>query len=79
MSSERRRVYSRRKVCRFCEHKDIVIDYKNTNLLSDFITERGKILPMRITGNCAYHQRQLTKAVKRARSVALLPCGPAED
>jgi small subunit ribosomal protein S18 len=63
----------RRKVCRFCADKDAVIDYKDTRALSGFITERGKIVPSRITGNCAKHQRQLTAAIKRARVVALLP------
>jgi small subunit ribosomal protein S18 len=77
--SERRRPYPRRKVCRFCQNKDLVLDYKNTRLLQDFVTERGKILPRRITGNCAHHQRKLTTAVKRARNVALLPSGPAEE
>ena len=64
----------RRKVCAFCvdkEHKGI--DYKDTNKLKRYISERGKILPRRITGNCAKHQRALTVAIKRARHVALLP------
>ncbi|MBE5937573.1 MAG: 30S ribosomal protein S18 [Lachnospiraceae bacterium] len=64
----------RRKVCAFCvdkEHKDI--DYKDVNKLKRFISERGKILPRRITGNCAKHQRALTVAIKRARHIALLP------
>lgn len=69
----RRRGPVRRKVCRFCADKDSGIDYKDTRALSSFVTERGKIVPSRITGNCARHQRQLTTAVKRARSVALLP------
>lgn len=60
------------KRCRFCVEK-IDVDYKNTNLLRSFITERGKILPARITGNCAYHQRRLAQAIKRARILALLP------
>jgi small subunit ribosomal protein S18 len=63
----------RRKVCRFCVDKEIKIDYKETKVLSQFLTERGKITPSRITGNCAWHQRLLTIAIKRARSVALLP------
>ena len=63
----------RRKVCTFCTERDAVIDYKNPAQLRKFISERGKILPRRMTGTCARHQRQLTVAVKRARQVALLP------
>ena len=63
----------RKKVCSFCVDKIDSIDYKELGRLRKFITERGKILPRRISGNCAKHQRQLTVAVKRARSVALLP------
>ena len=63
----------RRKVCRFCAEKGIRIDYKDTRVLGNFISDRGKIIPSRITGNCARHQRRLTTAIKRARSVALLP------
>lgn len=69
----RRRGPVRRKVCRFCADKDTNIDYKDTRALSSFITERGKVVPSRITGNCAKHQRELTTAIKRARAVALLP------
>ncbi|MFN8627892.1 MAG: 30S ribosomal protein S18 [Candidatus Binatia bacterium] len=69
----RRRGPARRKVCRFCADKDTVIDYKDTRALSSFVTERGKIVPSRITGNCAKHQRRLTTAIKRARAIALLP------
>lgn len=69
----RRRSPVRRKVCRFCADKESTIDYKDTRGLSSFITERGKIVPSRITGNCARHQRELTTAIKRARVVALLP------
>jgi small subunit ribosomal protein S18 len=76
---ERQRSYPRRKVCQFCENKDLDIDYHNVRMLQQFITERGKILPRRITGNCAYHQRKLTIAIKRARNIALLPCGPKEE
>lgn len=71
--SLRRRGPVRRKVCRFCADKDSRIDYKDTRALSSFITERGKVVPSRITGNCAKHQRELTTAIKRARAVALLP------
>jgi small subunit ribosomal protein S18 len=69
----RRRGPGRRKVCRFCADKVPWIDYKDTRTLAGFLTERGKIVPSRITGNCAKHQRQLTLAIKRARTVALLP------
>ena len=63
----------RRKVCNFCVDKVEYIDYKDTSRLARYITDRGKILPRRITGNCARHQRQLTTAIKRARNIALLP------
>jgi len=66
-------VYQRRKVCRFCVDKDLDIDYKNDSILQYFVTERGKIIPRRISGTCAKHQRRLTKAIKRARNVALMP------
>lgn len=71
MRRDRRR--SRRKVCSFCADKVEVIDYKDLNRLKKYVTERGKILPRRISGNCANHQRELTVAIKRARMVALLP------
>ncbi len=67
------RGFRRRKVCRFCTEKEIVIEYKDAGLLKLFISERGKIAPRRISGNCAKHQRQLSNAVKRARILALLP------
>ncbi len=63
----------RRKVCSFCVDKVEAIDYKDVARLRRYITERGKILPRRISGTCAKHQRQLTVAIKRARNVALLP------
>jgi len=63
----------RKRVCSFCVDKVESIDYKETHKLRKYITERGKILPRRISGNCAKHQRQVTIAVKRARSIALLP------
>ena len=62
----------RKKVCVFCG-KDNVIDYKDTAKLKRYVSERGKILPRRITGNCAKHQRALTVAIKRARHTALMP------
>ena len=64
---------SRKKVCRFCADPDLVIDYKDVRMLRGFITERGKIVPRRISGNCAKCQRQIATAVKRARVIALLP------
>ena len=63
----------RKKVCQFCAEKVDFVDYKDTETLKKYITERGKILPKRITGTCAIHQRAVTTAVKRARTVALLP------
>lgn len=68
-----KKVFSRRRVCRFCTDKDVTIDYKDAKTLKNFVTERGKIIPRRIYGTCAKHQRQLTEAVKRARQLALLP------
>lgn len=68
-----RRRPGRRKVCRFCADKTIRVDYKDAKLLAGFLTERGKIIPARVTGTCARHQRALTNAVKQARTVALLP------
>jgi small subunit ribosomal protein S18 len=73
MSAPRKRIFQRRKVCKFCADKEIVIDYKDVKLLRNFVTERGKIIPKRIYGTCARHQRQVTEAVKRARHLALLP------
>lgn len=69
----RRRRFGRKKVCRFCVDKVEHIDYKDVKRLKSLITERGKILPRRISGNCALHQRQLTVAIKRARNIALMP------
>jgi small subunit ribosomal protein S18 len=69
----KRRPFQRRKVCRFCAEKNLVIDYKEPRTLRFFITERGKIVPRRISGNCAAHQRHITEAIKRARNIALLP------
>nr|WP_141706172.1 30S ribosomal protein S18 [Caloranaerobacter ferrireducens] len=63
----------KKRVCSFCVDKVEKIDYKDVNRLKKYMTERGKILPRRITGNCARHQRQLTRAIKRARNIALLP------
>ena len=63
----------RKKVCQFCADKTETIDHKDVEKLRKYVTERGKILPKRITGTCAMHQREVTKAIKRARIVALLP------
>jgi ribosomal protein S18 len=63
----------RKRVCSFCVDKVVSMDYKETHKVRKYITERGKILPRRISGNCAMHQRQVTVAIKRARSIALLP------
>ncbi len=63
----------RRKVCRFCADKSLAVDYKDVRTLQSFITEGGKIVPSRTSGNCAKHQRQLAVAIKRARIIALLP------
>ena len=67
------RTYHRRKICKFCADKSLKIDYKDPRTLRMFTTERGKIIPRRISGNCAKHQRMLTLAIKRARIMALLP------
>ncbi len=66
------KVFFKKKVCKFCNQK-LKIDYKDADVLRRFITERGKILPRRITGTCAKHQRALAVAIKRARMIALLP------
>lgn len=63
----------KKKICSFCVDKVVSIDYKDLGKLRRYTTERGKILPRRISGNCAKHQRQMTIAIKRARSIALLP------
>jgi small subunit ribosomal protein S18 len=70
---KRKRAFQRRKVCVFCADSGMKIDYKDVKTLNHFVTERGKILPRRISGNCAKHQRNLTTAIKRARNIALLP------
>nr|WP_085446214.1 30S ribosomal protein S18 [Magnetofaba australis] len=69
----RRPFFRRRKVCPFCADKTLRIDYKDPKMLSRFITERGKMVPSRITGVCATHQRKLSVAIKQARNIALLP------
>ena len=69
----RRKRFLRKKICRFCADKIILIDYKDIRRLRNLITERGKIIPRRISGNCARHQRQLAVGIKRARHLALMP------
>ena len=69
----RKRGFARRKVCRFCADRNVPIDYKDAQTLKHFITERGKLIPRRISGNCAKHQRKISTAVKRARMIALMP------
>ncbi|MEG0391157.1 MAG: 30S ribosomal protein S18, partial [Anaerovoracaceae bacterium] len=73
MMDKRRGGFRKKKVCQFCADKTESIDYKDVDVLRRYVTERGKILPKRITGTCAVHQREVTKAIKRARIVALLP------
>jgi len=80
MAERRKKVFKKRsnfafnriKPCRFCKDKSDEVDYKDP-ILSRYSTEQGKILPARITGNCAYHQRQVAKAIRRARTIALMP------
>lgn len=72
-AAKRKNRKAKKRVCNFCSDKIEQIDYKDVGRLRKYITERGKILPRRITGNCAIHQRQLTTAIKRARQIALLP------
>lgn len=68
-----RRRGGKRKVCRFCADPELAIDYKDPGQLKYFVSDRGKIVPRRISGNCARHQRAITLAVKRARNIALMP------
>ncbi len=68
---ERERLFQRRRACRFCQEKS-PIDYKDVGLLRNFLTERGRIVPRRISGNCMRHQREVTIAIKRARTIAML-------
>ena len=71
--SPKRKIFFRKKFCKFCKDKIDQIDYKDTLKLKRFVTEKGKMLPNRITGNCAGHQRMVAEAIKRARYIALLP------
>ena len=69
----KKQFFRRRKVCKFCEESIDIIDYKDARLVGGFVSERGKILPRRLTGTCSTHQRSLSLAIKRARNIALLP------
>ncbi|NLJ78512.1 MAG: 30S ribosomal protein S18 [Tissierellia bacterium] len=68
-----RKFRPRKRICNFCANKIATIDYKDVNTLKKYVTDRGKILPRRISGNCSKHQRELTRAIKRSRQIALLP------
>jgi len=70
---DKKRPVGRRKMCKFCGDETIKIDYKDAGLLKYFITDRGKLVPRRLTGNCAKHQREISTAVNRARMIALMP------
>lgn len=77
VATGKKQYFRRKKVCKFCVEKIDDINYKDTRLLSAFIAERGKIMPRRISGVCAPHQRQLADAIKKARNIALLPFAAA--
>ena len=64
---------SKKKICRFCDTRDLKIDYKDVRMLRKYITDQGKIIPRRVSGNCARHQREMTTAIKRARNISLIP------
>lgn len=72
-SARPRRSFQRRKVCRFCQDPKLTLDYKDAKALRPYITERGKIIPRRISGTCAKHQREVSLTIKRARVIAILP------
>ncbi|HLA05601.1 MAG TPA: 30S ribosomal protein S18 [Syntrophales bacterium] len=73
-----KKFFHKRKFCKFCNDSSLKIEYKQPGSLKDFLTERGKIMPRRITGSCAKHQRELSVAIKQARMIALLPYVAAE-
>ncbi len=73
MAFDKRKTRFKKKICRFCGNREIQIDYKNTDLLKNYISETGKIEPRRLTGTCAKHQRLVSNEVKKARQMALLP------
>ncbi len=70
---KKKKMFQKKRVCRFCVNPEYKIDYKDTKLLGSFITERGKIVPRRYSGNCAKHQRAINIAIKRGRLLALIP------
>lgn len=72
-SKRKKTFYQKRKICRFCADSSAEIVYRDFNTLKHFVTDRGKIIPRRISGNCAKHQRHLTRAIKRARVVSIMP------
>ncbi|MCX5901813.1 MAG: 30S ribosomal protein S18 [Proteobacteria bacterium] len=72
-TQKRKPFYTKRKICRFCSDSNLDIAYKDYNTLRHFITERGKIIPRRISGTCAKHQRELANAIKRARVLSIMP------
>ncbi|PID75736.1 MAG: 30S ribosomal protein S18 [Deltaproteobacteria bacterium] len=69
----KKKLFSRRKTCKFCSDQELVINYKEVKTLRSFVSERGKIIPRRIVGTCATHQRKLCEAIKQARQIAFLP------
>ena len=71
-AASERKFFGRRKACRFCTDKVVGISYKDVSMLRNYLTERGKIMPRRLSGTCARHQRELTLAIKRARNIALV-------
>ena len=75
----KKKLAPRRKFCRFCADKETQLNYKNPEVLRDFVTERGKIIARRITGVCAHHQRELTREIKRARQMGLMIYTPIHD
>jgi len=72
----KKQYFRRKKICRFCVEKVDDINYKDVRMLNSFVTERGKIVPRRLSGVCAPHQKRLSEAIKQARSIALLPFSP---
>lgn len=75
---KRKKITFKRRACRFCSDSELVIDYKLYRQLSYFLTERGKLVPRRVSGNCAFHQRRVVEAISRARILALLPFTTAQ-
>ncbi|OQX93147.1 MAG: 30S ribosomal protein S18 [Tenericutes bacterium 4572_104] len=73
MLYDKKRKYGKKKYCRFCKNRDIEINYKNSDVLKQFVSDVGKIEPARLTGTCAKHQRKLSNEIKKARHMALMP------